>query len=76
MFGPLKPGSLSKIIQAYKAAVTHWCRENDHPEFAWQTRFYDHIIGKENDLARVRQYIRDNPAQWKPSETASAGLWA
>ena len=53
--------SQSKIIQAYKAAVTHWCRDNGHPEFAWQSRFYDRILRDEAALQRVRQYNVNNP---------------
>ena len=74
-FGPLQPGSLSKIIQAFKASVTRWCRENGHPEFAWQPRFYDCIIRDEAALARIRRYILDNPAKWELKENAPDGIW-
>jgi REP element-mobilizing transposase RayT len=74
-FGPLKPGSLQAIMHAYKAAVTRWCRQNGHDAFAWQPRYYEHIIRNDQDLARIRQYIRDNPAQWANDRNSVGNLW-
>lgn len=64
---PVK-GSLSVIIRTFKAAVTTWARSNGHPEFAWQGRFHDHIIRDEDDLYRIRTYIRNNPLKWALDE--------
>ncbi len=63
-FGPMKSGSLSKIVQAYKAAVTHHAHVTGFPDFAWQERFYDHIIRDEKSLENIRTYIAGNPAKW------------
>jgi putative transposase len=30
----------------------------------WQRNYYEHIIGTEDELARIRNYIYDNPQQW------------
>lgn len=60
-----KAGSLSAIIRSYKSAVTRWCNAHEHEYFAWQSRFYDHIIRNEHALKRIRQYIFDNPLQWQ-----------
>lgn len=30
----------------------------------WQTAFYDHVVRDESDLARIREYIVNNPARW------------
>jgi len=30
----------------------------------FQRSYYEHIIRNENDLNRIRQYIRDNPMNW------------
>ena len=62
-FGPPQPGSLSKIIQSYKAAVTPWSRQNGKSGFSWQARFYDRIIRDEVALGRIREYITTNPAR-------------
>lgn len=74
-FGPLVPGSLSKIIQAYKAAVTRWCKAKQQPNFNWQPRFYDHIIRNERSLKAIREYIVNNPAQWDLDQDKPQGLW-
>ena len=57
-------GTLSVIIRTYKAAVTTWARRNGHPEFAWQSLFYDHVIRSKSDIERIRNYIQLNPAKW------------
>jgi REP element-mobilizing transposase RayT len=60
--------SLSVIIRTFKAAVTTWARRNGFQDFAWQSRFYDHIIRNEADLDRIRTYIANNPLQWAIDE--------
>ena len=30
----------------------------------WQRDFYDHIIRNEDELNKIREYIRTNPLQW------------
>ncbi len=54
-------GSLSVVVRAFKGAVTKWVRENGIQTFKWQERFYNHIIRSENDLHRIREYIRSTP---------------
>ena len=59
-----KAGSLSAIVRSYKAAVTRCCRQNGYSTFAWQPRFYDHIIRSEESLRRIREYIANNSSKW------------
>ena len=59
-----KPGSLGTILHSFKAAVTFECRGRGLGPFAWQPRFFDHIIRNDADLHRIRQYIRNNTLQW------------
>ena len=73
-FGPLQPGSLSTIIRSYKSAVTRWARKNGYNDFAWQTRFYDHIIRDETSLQSICQYICDNPLKWAQDENNPENL--
>lgn len=54
-------GSLSAIIRSYKSAVTKLIHTDLDPTFAWQARFYDHIIRSEHDLENLRLYISLNP---------------
>jgi REP element-mobilizing transposase RayT len=30
----------------------------------WQRNYYEHVVRDEHDLARIREYIRTNPARW------------
>jgi REP element-mobilizing transposase RayT len=70
-----KPGSLGAIARSYKSVVTRWCRENGHNHFAWQSRFYDHIIRADGSLDRIREYIINNPAKWEEDKNNPANLW-
>lgn len=54
-----KSGSLSAIIRAFKSSVSKRCHENGF-EFEWQERYYERIIRDENELYRIRKYIRLN----------------
>lgn len=44
----------------YKSAVTKHTRRMEF-NFAWQSRFYEHIIRNEQDYKRIQDYIVDNP---------------
>ncbi|ACK69880.1 conserved hypothetical protein [Gloeothece citriformis PCC 7424] len=70
-----KAGSLSSIVRSYKAAVTHWCKQNGYDNFAWQPRFYEHIIRADDSLNTTREYIVNNPLQWQNNQNNSANLW-
>jgi REP element-mobilizing transposase RayT len=63
-FGKTIPGSVSVIIGQFKSSVTRWCNENDF-NFAWQSRFHDHIIRNESEYYRIEQYIINNVANWR-----------
>lgn len=62
-FGP-QSRNLASIIRGFKIGVTKWARQNDFADFAWQPRYHDHVVRDENDLDRVRGYIRANPEKW------------
>ena len=34
------------------------------PGKLWQRNYYEHIVRNDADLARIRAYIRANPANW------------
>ena len=59
------PGSLSAIVGSFKSSCTKIIHHQflDEP-FAWQSRFYDHIIRSADELERVRLYIQHNPEMW------------
>jgi hypothetical protein len=56
--------SVSTIIRAYKSVVTIATRKMGLP-FAWQSRFYDHIVRGYSEYERISRYIQNNPANWK-----------
>jgi len=60
-----KANSLSVIIRSYKSSVTRWCKQNGYNNFAWQSRFYEHIIRKDGSINRIRHYIINNPLKWE-----------
>ena len=61
----LRPSSLGAVIGGFKSAVTSRARDLYGPRFnVWQEGFYEHGVRDEDDLNRIREYIRNNPANW------------
>lgn len=60
--------TLGNIVGSFKSAVSKWAHKNNYNNFHWQSRFYDHIIRNENDLRRIREYIKNNPLKWELDE--------
>jgi putative transposase len=60
------PGeSLSSIITTFKAVSARRARTVlNRSLYLWQKGFYERIVRNQKDLFRIRQYIKDNPAQW------------
>jgi len=59
-----KAGSLSAIIRSFKAGVTSRCCELGLTQPIWQPRFYDRLLRSDAVIDAVRDYIRNNPANW------------
>ena len=53
------PTPLSNVIQQMKRITSKQAGIS-----LWQKGFYDHVIRNDEDLANVRQYIRNNPLKW------------
>jgi putative transposase len=53
----------SRIVRWYKGRTTFEVRKI-HADFAWQTRFHDHIIRNETDYQNIAEYIVANPSRW------------
>ena len=62
-FGP-QSGNLPLVIRGIKSAVTKYAIEHDIP-FAWQPRYYDHIIRNQSEMNRIADYIQNNPMKWE-----------
>jgi putative transposase len=61
-------------MRSYKAAVTRWCRQHKFNNFAWQPRFYDHIIRNDGSLDKIRKYIINNPMKWEDDKNNPINL--
>ncbi|MFZ1322072.1 MAG: transposase [Ignavibacteria bacterium] len=55
------------IINQFKRICTIEIRKYN-AEFAWQPRFHDKIIRNEQSLKNIRQYIINNPKNWKQNK--------
>jgi REP element-mobilizing transposase RayT len=58
-----KPGNLGVIVNQYKRICTIQSRKIN-PDFAWQSRFYEHIIRDDESYHKIAQYIENNPVSW------------
>jgi len=63
-FQNIGKNSVSSIIGSYKSAVTKHAHRLGF-EFAWQTRFHDHIIRDEKSFNTISNYIINNPVNWQ-----------
>lgn len=61
-FGP-QSKNLASIIRGFKSAVTINARQI-RADFAWQPRYYDHIIRNDESFWRISNYIKNNPLKW------------
>jgi len=62
-FGP-QSRNLASILRGYKIGVKKYAISHQI-DFAWQTRYYDHIIRNDEEYNRIRDYIIENPDNWK-----------
>lgn len=62
--GPAQ-GSLGAVIGAFKSVTAKRLRDNpDLPSRLWQRNYYEEIIGDDEALNRIREYIQTNPSRW------------
>ncbi len=54
---------LSVVVRQYKSSVTRLAKKQGIP-FAWQTRYYDHIIRDQQSYETITNYISDNVSTW------------
>jgi putative transposase len=53
-------GAVGAIVGGYKSAVTREIHKIRPGMGVWQRGFFDHIVRGEDDLERIRHYIRSN----------------
>lgn len=61
---------LSEVVRGFKTFSAKRINElrNSRGEAVWQRGFYDHVVRDEQGLARIRDYIVNNPAKWDLDE--------
>lgn len=62
-FGP-QSQNLASIVRGYKIGVTKFARRINS-EFAWQSRYHDHIIRNDVSYQNISDYIVNNPLKWQ-----------
>jgi len=72
----IQPASLGAVVRAFKSASTKRINaiRNKPRALVWQRNYYEHIIRGEDDLNRIRRYIRDNPAKWANDQDNPANI--
>ncbi len=63
-----KSKSLGAIIGQFKSVCTKRIWAAGYRDFAWQPRFYDHIVRNEGERERIRAYILANPSRWEQAK--------
>jgi len=63
LHGPSK--TIGAIIRGYKSAVTKQVTQLGFGGQLWQRNYYDHIIRSEKSYIAIRNYIINNPENWK-----------
>jgi putative transposase len=61
---PMLHDNISRVVRWYKGRCTFEMRKI-HADFAWQSRFHDHIVRNDGEYERISHYILNNPAQWE-----------
>lgn len=60
---PMLHRNISTAIRWFKGKTTFDARKIN-PDFAWQSRFYDHVIRSQTSFIKIQAYIKNNPKIW------------
>ncbi|MCB0516317.1 MAG: transposase [Chitinophagales bacterium] len=60
---PMFHNNISRIIRWYKGRCSFEMRKI-HADFAWQSRFHDHIIRNAQSFENIQNYVQNNPLKW------------
>jgi putative transposase len=60
--------NLASVIRGFKAAVKKYATMNDIA-FAWQPRYYDHVVHTKREFEAIRRYIQNNPKKWMENKS-------
>lgn len=67
---PAPPKTRAEVTEIMRAFKTFSARSvnrlrGTQGSSVWQRNYYEHIIRVETELARIREYIKNNPLQWE-----------
>ena len=57
--------TLGLIIRYFKSKCTYEIHKNGFNNDLWQRNYYKHVIRREFDLNKIREYINTNPQMWE-----------
>jgi len=57
------------MIRFFKGSVSKIARRRGYFDFAWQRSFHDRIIRNQEELERIRMYIKNNPYRWTQAKS-------
>lgn len=60
---PMMHENVSRVIRWFKGRCSFEIHKINS-QFAWQTRFYDHVIKNEKSFMKIREYIFRNVQNW------------
>jgi len=60
-------GTIGAMVRGFKSAGTRRLRDiSGNPEMkVWHRNYWDHVIRDDADMARIREYVHNNPARWE-----------
>ena len=68
---------LGQVVSAFKSLsaikINRMMGRADRP--FWQRNYYERIVWNEDELIRIRQYIRDNPEKWAEDKNNPANFY-
>jgi len=72
-FGRPVSGSLPTIIRSFKSSAGKYVNKvrDSLGTPVWQRNYYEHIIRNDDELQKIREYIRWNPENWQSDEEYS-----
>ncbi|MBU4305614.1 MAG: transposase [Candidatus Omnitrophica bacterium] len=61
---------LSEIVRQFKTFSSKRVNKvrNTQGGPMWQRNYYEHVIRNDNELNLIREYINNNPVNWKTDE--------
>lgn len=60
---PMLHNNISRVIRWFKGRVSFEIHKT-HPNFVWQSNYYDVIIRNEKQFVIIKNYISNNPNKW------------